>query len=118
MSRSSSVDQLLGLARRAGALVHGTEAVRQSIRDGAARLVLFAGDASPTQLDKIRRTLETRPTPQATLGDRATLGSAIGLAPVSAVAVTSTSLASRISAELGDAVSVRGAVAAAVAAEE
>ena len=94
--------QLLGLARRAGAVAPGTEATRQAVRSGEARLVLLAGDASPGQLDKIRRTLSERSIRSARLGDRDTLGAAVGLAPLSAVAVTDASLADRVVAELGD----------------
>jgi len=94
--------QLIGLARRAGALAPGTEAVRQAIRGGKAKLVLFAGDASETQLDKISRTLHDRTIPRARLGDRDRLGAAVGLAPLSAVAVTSAPLAERLVAELDD----------------
>jgi ribosomal protein L7Ae-like RNA K-turn-binding protein len=94
--------QLLGLARRAGAVAPGTEAVREAIRGGKARLVLMADDASQAQLDKIGRTLHSRPIPRARLGDRGTLGAAVGLAPLSAVAVTDAPLAARVVAELGD----------------
>ena len=118
MSRASSVYRLLGLARRAGAVAPGTAAVRDAVRSGEARLVLLAADASPAQLDKIRRTMQSRPVPQVSLGDRASLGAALGLAPVSAVAVTSTPLADRVVAELGGTVPRRGALAAAVAAAE
>ena len=120
MSPASSAYKLLGLARRAGALAHGTEAVREAIRSGEAKLVVLAADASPAQLDKIRRTLGNRPVPQASLGDRAALGGAVGVAPVSAVAVTNASLADRVSVELGHAEAARDAndavAAAAVAA--
>jgi len=102
LRQATSVYQLLGLARRAGAVAHGTEGVRESIRVGTAKLVLLAGDASPTQLAKIRRTMESRPVPQVSLGDRAGLGAAVGLAPVSAVAVTSAPLADRVLAELNE----------------
>jgi ribosomal protein L7Ae-like RNA K-turn-binding protein len=112
------VYQLLGLARRAGALAHGTAAVRDSIRAGEAKLVLLAGDASTVQLNKVFRTMESRSIPRVRLGDRATLGAALGLAPISSVAVTSTSLADRLLAELGDAELGRGAVAAAVEAAQ
>jgi ribosomal protein L7Ae-like RNA K-turn-binding protein len=94
------VYQLLGLARRAGAVAHGTEAVRESIRVGEAKLVLLAGDASPAPVKKIRRTMAARPVPQASLGERAALGAAVGTAPISALAVTSTPLADRVLAEL------------------
>jgi len=100
---------LLGLARRAGAVASGTEAVRRAIREGEARLVLVAGDASRVQLDKIRRTMHDRPIPQAILGDRNTLGAAVGLAPLSAVAVTHVSFADRLLEGLVGARNGRGA---------
>lgn len=118
MSRASSVHQLLGLARRAGAIVPGTAAVRDAIRSGEAKLVLLASDASPAQVAKIRRTMAGCPAPEASLGSRNDLGAALGLDPVSAVAVTSAPLADRLTAELGDAVRVPGALAAAVEAAE
>lgn len=102
MTQVSRVMQLLGLARRAGAVAPGTEAVRQAIRADKARLVLFATDASRAQLDKIGRTLHERPVPRARLGDRNMLGAAVGLAPLSAVAVTDAPLAERVVEELGD----------------
>lgn len=97
---SSEALKILGLARRAGGLAYGTEAVRQAIRAGQAKLVVMAGDASPVQLDKIRTTIHNRTIPQAILGDRNTLGAAIGSAPVAAVAVTNASLAGRLLEEL------------------
>jgi ribosomal protein L7Ae-like RNA K-turn-binding protein len=64
----------------------------------------MAGDASGVQLNKIRKELNNRPIPQVTLGDRATLGAAIGKAPLAAVAVTDESLATRLLQDLNDAV--------------
>ena len=98
------VFRLLGLARRAGAVAPGTDATRRAIRRGEARLVLMAGDASGVQLDKIRKELSNRPIPQVILGDRATLGAAIGKAPVTVVAVTVESLAARLLQDLNDVV--------------
>lgn len=100
--------RLLGLARRAGAVAPGTDAVRRSIRDGTARLILTAEDASGVQLEKIRTTLHDRSIPRAVLGDRTTLGAAIGFARLSAVAITDGSLADRLAAELDLAVGGRG----------
>jgi ribosomal protein L7Ae-like RNA K-turn-binding protein len=91
---------LLGLARRAGKVAIGTAAVRQAIREGRAKLVIMAGDASTTQLDKVRSTIHNRTIPQVYLGDRNTLGAAIGSAPVAAVAVKDASLADRLLEEL------------------
>jgi ribosomal protein L7Ae-like RNA K-turn-binding protein len=112
VSRASSVYQLLGLARRAGAVVPGASAVREAVRSGEAKLVLPAGDASIARLDKVRRIVERCSVPQASLGDRAGLGAAVGKGPISAVAVTSAALADRVLAELGESAPARGAVAA------
>ena len=98
--RARRAFQLLGLARRAGAVAPGTEAVRRSIREGAAHLILTAEDASSVQLDKIRTTLHDRSIPRAVLGDRATLGAAVGFAELSALAITDGSLAERLGTEL------------------
>jgi ribosomal protein L7Ae-like RNA K-turn-binding protein len=99
-SRGREVYRLLGLARRAGALAPGTDAVRRAIREGEARLILMAEDASSAQLDKIRTTLHDRAIPQVVLGDRDALGASVGTAPLAAVAITNGSFADRIRAEL------------------
>ena len=99
-SRTTSALRLLGLARRAGGVAPGTEAVRRAIREGEARLILIAGDASSVQVEKVRTTLNDRAIPQVTLGDRNTLGAAVGLAPLTAVAVTNAELANKLAAEL------------------
>jgi len=83
----------LGLARRAGGVAAGTEAVREAIRAGQAGLVVVATDASPTQSAKIRRTLAGHPVHHVSWGSQAELGAAVGLAPLSAVAVTHPRLA-------------------------
>ncbi|MDX1493570.1 MAG: L7Ae/L30e/S12e/Gadd45 family ribosomal protein [Longimicrobiales bacterium] len=99
-TRTRSALGLLGLARRAGAVAPGTEAVRRAIREGQALLILIAKDASSVQLEKIRTTLHDRSIPQAVLGDRNTLGAAIGFARLTAVAITDRALADRLVAEL------------------
>jgi ribosomal protein L7Ae-like RNA K-turn-binding protein len=99
--KASEALRLLGLARKAGAVVSGTDAARRAIRSREARLVLMAVDASSVQLDKVRSALEHRPIPWGILGDRATLGAAVGRAPVSAVAVTAASFAGPLSELLG-----------------
>ena len=67
-SRTVSALRLVGLARRAGAVAPGTDAVRRAIREGEAQLVLIASDASRTQVDKVRTTLHDRAIPQVVLG--------------------------------------------------
>ncbi len=92
---------LLGMARRAGALASGTGSTRRALKEGRARLVLFAQDASETQRDKVMNLLRHGKTPRATLGTREALGSAVGSAPVSAVAVTDREFAKELVARLG-----------------
>ena len=92
---------LLGMARRAGALVYGTGSTRRALKEGRARLVLFAEDASEAQRDKVMKLLRHAETPRATIGTREALGSAVGSAPVSAVAVTDREFAKELVARLG-----------------
>jgi ribosomal protein L7Ae-like RNA K-turn-binding protein len=70
--------------------------VRDALRAGKVRLVLMAEDASPAQSDKVRRTLAGHPAPHASWGTRADLGAAVGLAPLSAVAITHSELAAQL----------------------
>lgn len=100
VSRRAEALRLLGLARRAGAVAPGTDATRRSIRSGEARLILLAEDASRSQLEKIERTQGNQAIPRAFLGDRATLGAAVGRAPASAVAVTVPSFAKELQRKL------------------
>ena len=102
--RADEAFRLLGLARRAGSVAPGTDAARRAVRSGEARLILMAGDASGVQLDKIRSAMRNRPIPWGTLGDRATLGAAVGRGPTSAVAITAGSFAQALGMllELGD----------------
>jgi len=89
------------LARRAGALAYGTGSTRRALKEGRARLILFAQDASDTQREKVMKLLRHGTTPRATLGTREALGSAVGSAPVSAVAVTDRGFAKELLARLG-----------------
>lgn len=93
--------RLLGLAARAGAILPGTERVREAARAGDARLVVVAGDASGNTRDKLIPLLEARRVPYALAGDRARLGEAVGRAPLGAVAVIDPSFAARIHELLG-----------------
>ncbi|MFQ5537483.1 MAG: L7Ae/L30e/S12e/Gadd45 family ribosomal protein [Gemmatimonadota bacterium] len=93
--------RLLGLARRGGGVVIGTDASRAALREGRARLVLVAGDASPVQVEKIKRLLTERSVPQVILGDRGALGAAVGKGPVSVVAVTAAPMAAELAKRLG-----------------
>jgi ribosomal protein L7Ae-like RNA K-turn-binding protein len=80
--------EMLGLAQRAGAVVRGVDAARRAVREGRARLVLIAEDASAAQLKKITQLLEHRAVPRRIAGGRVALGAAVGGPPLSALAVT------------------------------
>ncbi len=101
MRRMGDPMAILGMARRAGALAYGTGSTRRALKEGRARLVLFAQDASETQRDKVMKLLDHRRTPRAIVGTREALGLAVGSAPVSAVAVTDRELAKELVARLG-----------------
>lgn len=88
--------RMLGLAARAGAVLPGTERVREAARAGALELVIVASDASDNSRDKLVPLLEARRLPYAVRFTRDELGGAIGKAPVSAVAITDKKLASRV----------------------
>lgn len=91
----------LGLARRAGATARGTDATREAVRSGEARLVLLAEDASETQREKVVRLLRHRSVPWRIWGRRSELGGALGTGPLSAVAVTDPSIAKALEERLG-----------------
>lgn len=97
---------LLGLATRAGKLRIGMDAVERSIRQGEARAIVIAGDAS----ERIDRVLGRHLRSQALCrkvvveGDR--LGRALGRDRVAVVAVTDAVLAERV-LTLADALSAR-----------
>lgn len=80
--------RLLGLAKRAGAVAAGTHRTREALDSKAAKLVLVASDASLVQLKKIEGTIRRAAVPRVVLGDRTSLGAAVGAPPLSAVAVT------------------------------
>lgn len=80
--------ELLGLAQRAGAVERGVDAARRAVREGRARLVLIAEDASAAQLKKIKGLLEHRSVPCRVAGTRDALGAAVGGPALSAAAIT------------------------------
>ena len=86
---------LLGLAARARAVVHGTGATRQGVRDGEIAGVLLATDSSPTQTKKLVPLLEARGVPYAACLTRAVIGSAMGQGPVSALGIKDRNFARR-----------------------
>jgi ribosomal protein L7Ae-like RNA K-turn-binding protein len=86
---------LLGLAARARALVHGTDATRRSVRDGEIVGVILAADTSQTQSKKLVPLLEARGVPYAVCLTRGAIGAALGRGDVSALGFTDRNFARR-----------------------
>lgn len=87
---------MLGLAARAGAVITGTERVREAARSGSLHMVLVASDASDNSRDKLLPLLDARRIAYAVVYDRDALGGAVGRAPLSALGITETKLARRV----------------------
>ena len=83
--------KLLGLARRAGAVVPGVEATRRSLEAGRVQLVLLATDASETQYRKVRALIRRRQVPVRWVSAKDTLGRCVGRSTLSVVGVTRSS---------------------------
>jgi ribosomal protein L7Ae-like RNA K-turn-binding protein len=92
---------LLGLAQRAGAVAAGTDATRDAVRKGKARLVVLAEDGSEVQRAKVLPLLLERGVPHGTLGSMVEVGGALGRGPVAALAVTERGFAGEIRKRLG-----------------
>jgi ribosomal protein L7Ae-like RNA K-turn-binding protein len=87
---------MLGLAARAGAVLPGTERVREAARGDGLFFVFVANDASDNAQDKVVPLLQSRQIPYAVVFDRDALGAAVGRAGISALGITDTKLASRV----------------------
>jgi ribosomal protein L7Ae-like RNA K-turn-binding protein len=90
--------RLLGLAARAGAIVPGTERVREAARSGRLRLVVIAADASANAKEKLLPLLAKRGVGYIVAANRDALGVAVGRAPLSAVGVSDAGFARRLKA--------------------
>lgn len=87
---------MLGLAARAGAVVPGTDRVREAARSDNLHFVLIASDLSDNSRDKLLPLLNARQIPYAVVSDRDALGGAVGRAPLSALGITEKKLAARV----------------------
>ncbi|MGQ0813607.1 MAG: L7Ae/L30e/S12e/Gadd45 family ribosomal protein [Gemmatimonadota bacterium] len=88
--------RMLGLAARAGAVLPGTERVRDAARSSSLYFALVAKDASDNSRDKLLPLLNARQIPYAVVFDRNALGAAIGKSPLSALGITDRKLAGRV----------------------
>jgi ribosomal protein L7Ae-like RNA K-turn-binding protein len=100
--------EALGLALRAGRAAVGTRQVAEAARSGELELVVWAGDASPNARRRISGPLKEAEPVQVTLGDRASLGDALGRAPVVVVGVSDRGLAAKIAGLAGRGAPPRG----------
>lgn len=91
---------LLGLARRAGAVLRGVDRTRRGADDGEVALAILARDASPVQLEKVRRILEHREVPVRWVSGQEALGRALGEGTLSAVGVTDRTFAEQLLSRL------------------
>lgn len=94
--------QLLGLAARSGAVVVGTERVREALRGGQVRLLLTAVDASANSRAKLLPWQRQEGISVYAGYGREDLGHAVGRSPLSAVGVVHAGLAARLRELLGE----------------
>lgn len=91
----------LGLAARAGAVVAGTQNVRDAGRRGRLELALVAGDASSNSRDKLEPLFRARGIPFLVWSDREGLGAALGRGYLSAVGITDAAMARQVGEAIG-----------------
>lgn len=91
---------LLGLARRAGQVVTGEEAVLQTIRTKRARAVILAADASARTKKTVGNKCRFYHVPLLTVPDRIVLGRSIGQPERVLAAVTDDGFAKGLIARL------------------
>ena len=96
--RQNMLDRL-GLARRSGALVVGTEKTKDKLRHGKLRLLVLASDGSPNTLDPMIRIAEDTATAVLLSESARTLAQAMGRATAVCSGVTDSRLAKTIKAD-------------------
>lgn len=94
MSAIGTRDRLIGLARRAGRLVIGTNGVRAALQRSEVAAVVVAADRSRRTEAKVQRLAEARGVPVISGPPADTLGRLLGRSTVQVVGVTDEHLAS------------------------
>jgi ribosomal protein L7Ae-like RNA K-turn-binding protein len=92
--------QLLGLAQRAGRLVHGEEAVLELIKSGNAKLAFLASDTAPSTTKRITDKTSTQQVPLIRVFTSEQLSKAIGREGRKVLATADASFAKLIEASL------------------
>ena len=93
----------LGLARRAGRIEIGTDAVRRAIKRNAARVIVVASDRSERTRQKVLVLAGGREIDVIEGPTQGELGESVGKGPVQVVAVTDAAIAAGLSAIAKDA---------------
>lgn len=65
----SKTDSYLGLARKAGRLLTGTDTCRQAVRSGKLKLIIIAQDTAPGSLKKVKNAAESHGIPWRIFGN-------------------------------------------------
>lgn len=97
--RGRRVLQLVGLARRAGHVVVGTRAVKDSAARGGVHLVVISRDATENAVKRLRGLLEEPGLEVISFGTRAGLGRAVGRQEAVVVGICDRGLGRRIAGE-------------------
>ncbi len=98
--KTDKILSLLGLAQKAGKLVSGEFMTENAIKDGSARIVIVAEDASDNTKKKFSNSAAYYEIPIAIYGDKESVGHAIGKEFRASLAVTDDGFANAISREL------------------
>ncbi len=93
----------LGLAQKAGKLASGDTAVQMAVKSGKAKFLLIAADAAENSRKNMKNMAESYGIPVDECASRELLGSAIGRAQRSAVAVLDKGFATMIKKTLENA---------------
>ncbi|OCS92364.1 50S ribosomal protein L7 [Caryophanon latum] len=96
MTPQQQIIQMLGLAARARKIITGEELVVTAVRNGSAKLVFLADDASKNSNKKIQDKCTYYKVPYAIFGDRYTLGQATGKEARVTVAITDAGFAKKL----------------------
>lgn len=94
--REAELLRLLGLAARAGAIVPGSERVREAAHAGELRFAVVAADASGHRRDRLVPLLNGLGVPHVVAFDRVRIGHAVGRAPLGAVGIKEVTFADRL----------------------
>ncbi|RPI49146.1 MAG: 50S ribosomal protein L7 [Chloroflexi bacterium] len=92
---------LLGMARRAGRLVSGTETVSAAVRRGQVTLIMAAADLSPKTKERLTRLAQAHQVRLLFGASRAELGAATGYAGRGVYGLTQKDLANAIGRYFG-----------------